>query len=61
MAAGFLEMLLPELREKKYLVFILKLTERCLQKLTKIMKFCNIVSMDFKFASECERGFFERT
>ncbi|MDR0800653.1 MAG: 7-carboxy-7-deazaguanine synthase QueE [Endomicrobium sp.] len=56
--ADFLAMLLPKLREKGFGIY-LETNGTLPQKLTKIIKFCDTVSMDFKFASECKRSFWK--
>ncbi len=49
-------MLLPELREKGFGIY-LETNGTVSQKLIKIVKFYDTVSVDFKFASEHKRSF----
>ncbi|MCA6084890.1 7-carboxy-7-deazaguanine synthase QueE [Candidatus Endomicrobiellum agilis] len=58
MYVDFLEVLLPELKEKGFSIY-LETNGTLPHKLTRIIKFCDTVSMDFKFASECKRSFWK--
>lgn len=53
--AGFLKELLPDLKKSGFSVY-LETNATLPRQLEKIIKYCDIISMDFKFASECGRS-----
>ncbi|MDR3195683.1 MAG: 7-carboxy-7-deazaguanine synthase QueE [Endomicrobium sp.] len=55
---NFLEELLPKLREKGFSVY-LETNGTLPKNLKKVIKFCDVVSMDFKFASDCGENFWK--
>jgi organic radical activating enzyme len=54
----FLKAVLPKLKEKGFSVY-LETNGTLSQNLKKVIKFCDIVSMDFKFISECKKSFWK--
>ncbi|MDR3306843.1 MAG: 7-carboxy-7-deazaguanine synthase QueE [Endomicrobium sp.] len=55
---NFLKELLPKSREKGFGVY-LETNGTLPKNLKKVIKFCDVVSMDFKFASECGKNFWK--
>jgi organic radical activating enzyme len=53
-----LEELLPKLKEKGFSVY-LETNGSLPQKLKKVIKFCDIIAMDFKFESECQKDLYK--
>ncbi|GHT53698.1 7-carboxy-7-deazaguanine synthase [Endomicrobiia bacterium] len=56
--AKYLEELLPKLKEKGFSTY-LETNGSLPQKLRKVVKFCDIISMDFKFESECKKSLYK--
>ncbi|MDR0956709.1 MAG: 7-carboxy-7-deazaguanine synthase QueE [Endomicrobium sp.] len=56
--ADYLEVLLPKLKEKGFSIY-LETNGTMFNNLTKIIKFCDIISIDFKFKSECKNNFWK--
>ncbi|MCL2145293.1 MAG: 7-carboxy-7-deazaguanine synthase QueE [Endomicrobia bacterium] len=57
--AGFLKYFLPMLRKEGFCAY-LETNATMPERLKKILKFCGIVSMDFKFASDCGKSFWKK-
>ncbi len=56
---GFLKILLPELKKAGFSVYLE--TNGTLPKASqKVIKFCDIVSMDFKFEKDCNKNFWKK-
>ena len=53
--AGFLKELLPDLKKSGFSVY-LETNATLPRKLEKIIRYCDIISMNFKFASECDKN-----
>jgi organic radical activating enzyme len=53
-----LEELLPKLKEKGFSIY-LETNGALPQKLKKVIKFCDIIAMDFKFESECQKNLYK--
>ncbi|MCL2390747.1 MAG: 7-carboxy-7-deazaguanine synthase QueE [Endomicrobia bacterium] len=56
--ADFLAAMLPELRKKRFGIY-LETNGTFPDNLKKVMGFCDIISADFKFASECGKSFWK--
>ncbi|MCL2485507.1 MAG: 7-carboxy-7-deazaguanine synthase QueE [Endomicrobia bacterium] len=56
--ANFLAALLPELKKKGFEIY-LETNGTLPGNLKRIINFCDIISMDFKFASECRKNFWK--
>jgi organic radical activating enzyme len=56
--ADFLKGLLPKLQEKGFSIY-LETNATLPKNLKKVIKFCDVISMDFKFSSECGRSFWK--
>jgi organic radical activating enzyme len=54
----FLEVLFLKIKEKNFNIY-LETNGTLPENLKKIVKFCDIISMDFKFASECKKSFWK--
>jgi organic radical activating enzyme len=54
----FLEELLPRLQKKGFSIY-LETNATFSKNLKKIIKFCDVISMDFKFPSECGKSFWK--
>jgi organic radical activating enzyme len=56
--ANFLKELLPKFQEKGFSIY-LETNATLPKSLKKVIKFCDVISMDFKFPSECGKSFWE--
>jgi organic radical activating enzyme len=56
--AEYLEELLPKLKEKGFSTY-LETNGTLPKKLKRVIKFCDIISMDFKFESECKKSLYK--
>ncbi|MDR2425807.1 MAG: 7-carboxy-7-deazaguanine synthase QueE [Endomicrobium sp.] len=56
--ADFLKIFLPKIKKEGFLTY-LETNSTLPDQLSKIIKFCDIVSMDFKFASDCGKSFWK--